>query len=159
MATAEQLRHEFERFMDANGIKYTVLDESDNVLALIFGGDTADTHVLVDFDEAGGQADGVNFKSEAFAKCNGSISSMYQKLNELNRRYRWVKFWVNDDGSIWAMSDAVVFPGSVGEECSQIAFRMSSIIESAIKDLGSSVTVNEETMNMLRMMTMMARFR
>ena len=159
MATAEQLRHEFERFMDSNGIKYTLLDEGDNVIALQFGGDTADTHVLVDFDEAGGQADGVNFKSESFAKCNGSVSSIYPKLNNLNKHYRWVKFWVNDDNTIWATCDAVVFPGSVGQECAQIAFRMSNIIEQAIKELGSSVTVNEEINSMLSMMSFMAKFR
>lgn len=159
MATAEQLRREFERFMDSNGIKYTLIDESDNLLALQFAGDTADTHVLIDFDEDGGQADGVNFKSEAFAKCNGSVSNIYPKLNSLNKQYRWVKFWVNDDGAIWANCDAVVFPGSVGEECAQIAFRMSRIIEEAIKDLGSSVTVNDEVSNMLRMMSFLAKLR
>ena len=157
MATAEQLRHEFERFMDSHDVKYTVIDEADNILALLFGGTTADTHVIVDFDEMGGLADGVNFRSEAFAKCNVSNSSIYPKLNQLNRDYRWVKFWVSDEGDISATSDAVVYLGSVGEECMQVAIRMSQIIEQAIGSLGNSVTVNDDTISAIRMMALFSQ--
>lgn len=159
MATAEQLRGEFQRFMDAHDIKYTVIDESDNMISLIFGGQGTDTHVIVDFDEEGNNATSVQFRSEAFAECNGSIASALPAINKINSSYRWVKFWVKDDGKIYADCDALVFPGSVGEECAQIAFRMSNIIEEAIKQLQGVATVSDDTIAALRMMSLFAKLR
>ena len=155
MATAEQLRHEFESFMKSKGINYTVIDESDNVIAMLFRGNDNDTHVVVDFDENGGEADGVHFFSERFAKCKGSISSALPVINKLNRDYRWVTFFVDDEGAISATSDAIVYPGSVGPECVQCVFRMSGIIERALDELKSVAEIDLEAHHMLSMITLL----
>ena len=155
MATAEDLRKEFMEFMDRLDVKYTVFSESDNIVHLAFGGEKQ-TFVLVDFDEEDDDADSVHFVSQSFAKATkASMAGALVKLNEINRRFRWVKFHMDDDGAISADCDAVVFSGTVGEECTQIAFRMSSIIKDALGMLEGVAEIDEDTKRMLDIMAMM----
>ena len=135
MATAQDLRREFTRFMDDEGVRYAVLDEDDNILYLAFDGDK-DTFVLVDFDEEGDDATSVHFVSQGFAKAEKpKIPAALVKLNEINRQFRWVKFHMADDGAISADADAALVPGHVGEACWEIVLRMSGIIENALDEL------------------------
>ena len=156
MATAEDLRKEFMDFMDAKGVKYTILDEADNILYLAFGGDT-DTYVMVDFDEEGDNASSVHFSSLGFAKIEqADMPAALVKLNEVNRKYRWATFFINDN-ELSANSDAKIFPGSVGPECFEVAIRLSNIIEDAMKDFAGIATPDEEKMKMLAIVAMMKR--
>lgn len=157
MATAESLRQEFMRYMDSKDIKYTVFDEEDNIVYLAFGGDK-ETFVLVDFDEDGNNADSAHFLSSNFAKAEkATIPLALVRLNEINRQYRWVKFYMSDEGEISADCDAVLSPGSVGPECVQISMRMSNIIEDAIDKLAGAAEINEEAKRMLDIIALMKR--
>lgn len=157
MATAESLRREFMQHMDSRDIKYTVFDEDDNIVYLAFGGDK-ETYVLVDFDEAGNDADSVHFLSQNFAKAEKSkIPLALVRINEINRQYRWVKFHMSDDGEISADCDAVISPGSVGPECVQVAVRMSNIIEDALDKLEGAAEINEEAKRTLDIIALMKR--
>ena len=157
MATAEDLRREFMNYMDAKGIKYTVLDEKDNIVYLAFGGDK-ETFVLVDFDEEDDNASSVHFLSQNFAKAERAmIPSALVKVNEINRSYRWVKFYISDDGEISADCDAVIQPGSVGAECLEITIRMSNIIEGALDKLAGIADINKEAKQMLDVVALMKR--
>lgn len=156
MATAEQLRQEFMKFMDRKGLKYTVFDEDDNIVYLAFGG-SKETFVLADFDEEGNKADSVHFVSQGFAKAS-NIPAALVKLNEINKSYRWVKFYMDDQGTISADCDAMVYPGSVGEECTAICIRMSNIIEGALDKLAGVAEIDEDAKRMLDMMAVLKRF-
>lgn len=157
MATAESLRQEFMRHMDSRDIKYTVFDEDDNIVYLAFGGDK-ETFVLVDFDEDGNDAETVHFVSNNFAKAEKSkIPLALVRINEINRQYRWVKFYMSDDGEISADCDAVVSSGSVGPECVQIAIRMSNIIEDALDKLAGAAEINEDAKRTFDLIAVMKR--
>ena len=157
MATAEDLRREFMNHMDAKGIKYTVFDEDDNIVYLAFGGDK-ETFVLVDFDEEGNNASSVHFLSQNFAKADRpNIPAALVKLNEINKSYRWVKFYMSDEGEISADCDAVIQPGSVGPECLEITIRMSNIIEGALDKLAGVAEINKEAKQMLDIVALMKR--
>lgn len=157
VVSAEQMRKAFMQYMDQNDIKYAVLDESDNLVALTFGGSKYDTFVLVDFDE-GGNCDSVHFSSQHFAKCElGSLPNVIIKLNELNRRFRWLKFWVDEEGHLTADSDAIIEIGSVGAECVQAAFRISDILEDALEALEGFAVPDEETANAIKLAMLMKK--
>ena len=117
------------RYMDKHGIKYA--DKNDRIVSVTYNGDNLNKiPVLVIFDEDG---DGIvqldcweiaKFKDDKRAA--GMIAS-----NELNAKYRWVKFYVDDDGDMRAQIDAYVDYDTVGEECSKLVQRMVSIIDKA----------------------------
>ena len=117
------------RYMDKHGIKY--VDKNDRIVSVTYNGDNLNKiPVLVIFDEDG---EGIvqldcweiaKFKDDKRAA--GMIAS-----NELNAKYRWVKFYVDDDGDMRAQIDAYVDYDNVGEVCSKLVQRMVSIIDKA----------------------------
>ena len=144
MVTAEQLRQEFMDHMDKLGVRYTVMDDEDNIVYLSFGGDT-ETFVIVDFDESNdGDANSVCFVSQGFAQVKqANVPAALVKLNEVNGRYRWVKFFMREN-QLTAIFDAKVYPGSVGDECTEMAVRMSNNIERALKDFEGIAVVDDD---------------
>lgn len=143
-ATAPQMRNAFARFMDTKGIKYTVLDDDDNIIYLAFGGSRYDTFVLVDFDE-NVPCDSAHFSSNGFAKIiPGKNAEALVKLNQINKKFRWVKFWMDDEGKFTADCDAVLDMATVGEECLQVAIRLSNIIENALEELEGVAQMDKE---------------
>ena len=156
MATAEELRKEFTDYMDEREIKYTVLKEDDNIVYLAFGGDQ-DTYVMVDFDENDNDSESVHFSSHDFAVVEkANVPAALVKLNEVNQKYRWVKFYMSDNNKLCADCDATIFPGSVGYECFRSACRLSDIIEIALKDFEGIAEPDEDAM---KMFTMIAAFK
>ena len=85
-----------------------------------------------------------------FAKCDYVSTRAYTIVNDLNKNYRWLKFWIGEDGYITADMDAIVYPGSVGRECAEVILRMSKILESAIESLKEVADVSKEEENAIR---------
>lgn len=144
MATAEELRKEFTDLMDQEDVAYTIFNTEDNIVSMAFvNGDGPTTTLHVDFDEDGDNSDSVHFVAHRVAKCSKEkIPAVILKVNDVNKRFRWCKFHVDIDddfGWIDVYSDAQVYPGTVGIECVECAFRMASIIEDAIEMLGDLV--------------------
>lgn len=142
MGLPEDLFQEMTDFFDAEDIKYSIIDRADNFAAIRYapspwkkdGG--IRTRVSIDFDE-NPKDDGsvtVHFASLRVAACDEERApEAFVRINELNRRYRWVKFWFRpEDNTLNADADAILFPGSVGKECKQYALRLSDILEDAL---------------------------
>ena len=61
---------------------------------------------------------------------------MYKVCSDLNHKFRWVKFYVDDsDNTVTAESDAVTQAGSAGEEAFELVLRMTKIIDEAYDEL------------------------
>ena len=116
MATTETLRTEFERYMDEHNVKYTVVNEAENVVLLSFSrSEDESTRVFVDFDESD-NASSVHFCVQNFAKVKSQdlLPKALLIVNELNMNWRWLKFYIDVNSlEITADSDAKVFPGTV----------------------------------------------
>ena len=57
---------------------------------------------------------------------------LYKICSELNARFRWVKFFIDEnDNTITVAEDAVTQLDSVGEETFELVLRMTHIIEEA----------------------------
>ncbi len=161
MATTETLRTEFERYMDEHNVKYTVVNEAENVVLLSFSrSEDESTRVFVDFDESD-NASSVHFCVQNFAKVKSQdlLPKALLIVNELNMNWRWLKFYIDVNSlEITADSDAKVFPGTVGDECTEICFRAANIIDEAFKQLdaviekdeGEDAPSKEELLSMLK---------
>ena len=134
MATAEQLRAEFQAYLESRGIDYAVVDEADNIVLLAFEGSKYDTDVFCDFDEQGDEAESVHIVSQSYAKAFDKTAALL-KINEVNSRFRWVKTYMDEEGFISSDLDAYVYPGIVGEEVTMLAISTSDIIEEILEHL------------------------
>ena len=154
MGKPEELFKEMCSYFDSEGIKYLVLNEEDNLVRLLFSGRSwkdgggLDTKLFVDFDEQAEQ-DGsvtVHFASIDIAKCSDdNVPEALVRINALNKGYRWVKFWFDpNNNSFNADADAIVFPGTVGKECTHYAFRMSGIVEDALLEMKDIFTPSKD---------------
>ena len=131
----QKYAREFTMYMDSEGIKYT--EQNENVIKVVYSGDNLDTiSIYAIFDEDGDHLvqmrcwEIVNFKNNeaaAFAVCN-----------ELNKQFRWAKFYLDNDNDIVAMVDAILDLDTCGEECMELVRRMVSIIDDAYPQLAKA---------------------
>ena len=64
------------------------------------------------------------------------LDRMYEACSELNRSFRWLKFYVDaSDNTVTAEDDAIVTPESAGEEIFGILARMVGIVDRAHPEL------------------------
>ena len=117
----------FMRFMDCNNIKYT--DVKENVVRVVYTGDNLKTIPIYVFFDADGEGlvtlrcwEIANFKDRN--KGHALIA-----CNTLNKQYRWVKFYLDDDGDIVAQIDAYIDEETCGSECTNLVKRMVNIID------------------------------
>ena len=54
---------------------------------------------------------------------------LYTSCNELNNKYRWVKFYLDDDSDVVAQIDAYVDDETCGGECLSLVRRMVNIVD------------------------------
>ena len=117
------------RYMDTKGIKYN--DRGDNTVMVKYTGDNLKTiSILVLFDKDGDNL--VQFACWEIARFNDDkYAAGMITCNSMNAKFRWVKFYIDEDKDIRAEMDAYVDLGTVGEECSHLVSRMVNIIDEA----------------------------
>ena len=117
----------FMRHMDRNNIKYT--DVRENVVRVVYTGDNLRTiPVFVFFDAEGDPL--VSFKCWEIANFkNEKMAAGIIACNELNNKYRWVKFYLDDDSDVVAQIDAYVDDETCGGECLSLVRRMVHIVD------------------------------
>ena len=116
-------------FFDAKGIKYAANDER-NVIRTGFGANNKENvEVLLIFD--GDETMGLrSFNYVKFP--DAKKPQMYQLCSELNKSFRWVKFYVDEqDNTITLADDAVIQLETVGEEAFELMMRMIGIADNA----------------------------
>ena len=126
-------KSEFLRACDAQGIRYRDVDE--NRVSISYRGEnTNDITVVVIFDNDG---DGlVALRCWSFGKATPSKRLEFLECcNSLNTTYRWVKFYIDNDGDIAVSDDAVIDISSVGPEVIQLVHRMVGIYDDAYLEL------------------------
>lgn len=113
-----------------------VSDFEKPMIVLSFGGgDYSYTHVVIHliFDE-----DGESAQVQTSPIANVPVektSKMLLTLNECNHKFRWVKFYLDEDNDIIADADVIFDEQNVGEACLEIIMRTASIIDDAYPDL------------------------
>ena len=118
----------FMEHMDGEGVKYA--DHSDNVVKVTYGGDNLRSiPIYVVFDKEGDPL--VQLKCWEIANLKSKVGKAMIACNELNNKYRWVKFYIDKDGDINGELDAIVDSATCGEECLSLVRRSVNIIDEA----------------------------
>lgn len=122
---------EFCRHLDANNVNYSV--DLEHVVSIGFSGgeNLASCDMKVIFDKDGGNT--VAFKSWSIGKFKDEAK--YAKAiilcNALNARFRWAKFYLDDDRDVNVECDALVDRNTVGDVCFEITLRLMRIMDDA----------------------------
>lgn len=61
--------------------------------------------------------------------------NILETLNRLNSSYRWVTFYLTDNGSVTAQDDAVIDLKSCGEEVNRCLIQLSGIVDEAYPEI------------------------
>ena len=119
-----------QAYFESKGIRSAGVDEERNILQVKFGGDNTNITILLCFTADGGY---VTFKSFNLCKFSpDKLPQMYKACSELNRDYKWVKFYVDEsDNTVTAQDDAIIQLDSCGEECYELVGRMVTIVDEA----------------------------
>ncbi len=119
------------------GLKFEHKDDYEKpMIVLNFGGgDFSYTHVAIHviFDPDGTSAQIITgpIASVPVEK----TSQLLLALNDCNHKFRWVRFYLDDDNDVIANADMLFTEQNVGAACTEIVMRTASIIDDAYPDI------------------------
>ena len=125
----------FTEHMDEKNVKYTV--KSENVVNVSYNGDNKDElSIYVIFDKDGEGY--VEFKCWDVEKFKNKREAGIQVCNAMNLKFRWVKFYLDDDDDVIASIDAIIDRSTCGAECLSLVLRLVNIVDDAYPDIAKA---------------------
>ena len=119
---------EYMRYMDNRGIRYRIINE--NHLEISFRGKNMNTiSISVLFNGAGKNDVSFYCFDIASVKDDNKYASALVLCNELNLKYSWIKFFIDENRNVTAGIYALVDISSVGSECSNLVNIMVDIVD------------------------------
>lgn len=89
--------------------------------------------VLIFVDEDGGS---VHVQTEPIVHVpDNRLAQLLVACNTLNKQYRWLKFYIDDENDVMVNIDAVIDSVTAGDECMELAIRTINIVDSAYPTL------------------------
>ncbi len=129
MANYKQI---FMNYLSVQDIKYQ--DQGDNAVRIVYTGDNMSSiPVFVFFDRDGDPL--VQFRCWEIVNFNGMVGQGIQVCNALNAKYRWVKFYLDDDNDVICECDAYIDNNTCGNVCLSLVRRMVNITDEAYPEL------------------------
>ncbi len=128
-----KLKSAYMTYMKENKIYFSDRDElSLSVTYSCENAGSVTVYVRFDDDDSGC----AHFSVSGIASCDASSRNAgLAACNQLNSRYRWVKFYLDSDNKVAADSDAMAFPETSGEVFSLLVQRMVTVIDAAYPKL------------------------
>ena len=128
-------------FFDAKGMKYTVLNDENGVIEVIYSGkNMMRIRVVLDFDEDE-KSVAIHSYTIAKPKDNSEMSKIkaYMVCNMLNQKWRWFKFYLDVDYEFTVGCDAVIDLYTAGEECYELIQRITEIVDKSYPIIMQSI--------------------
>lgn len=126
----------FTAYLDAKGVRY--VDQGEHVVKITYEGDNLKSiPVYVFFDEDGEPL--VQLKCWDVVSCKDKEDKGIRICNDLNNKYRWVKFSVDNDSDVVISIDAYIDGATCGEECLKLVARVVNITDNAYPDLVKAI--------------------
>ena len=119
----------FKSFLDREGIRYN--EGNNEIISITYSAENTNSiEVFVRFDEDGkNRVTLVSFAIGEFPQAQ--FAKALVTCNMMNRKYRWVKFYINDNNCIAVSSDAILDEETCGDECMEYVIRIVKIIDGA----------------------------
>ena len=116
-------------YMDSHGIRYIDHDRF-HVEVRYSGSNLRSIPVHIFFDKNG--EDNVRLVCWKIARYTENQTEVACIMcNTMNKHFRWVKFYTDDDGDVLCEMDAFVDPVWVGEECAKLVRKMVYFVDEA----------------------------
>ena len=132
----EQVNRVGRAFND-RGLKFDHVDDYEKpMIVLNFGGgDFSYTHVAIHvvFDEDGESAQILT--SPIASVPAEKTAKLLLVLNECNHKFRWIKFYLDDDNDVIADADVIFDEQNSCDVCIEIVMRTASIIDDAYSEI------------------------
>ena len=123
------------------GLKYEHIDDYEKpMITLNFGGgDFSYTHVAIHviFDLDGESAQIVT--SPVAAVPGEKTAKLLLTLNECNHKFRWIKFYLDEDNDVIVNADIIFDEINAGPTCIEIVMRTANIIDEAYPDIMKAI--------------------
>lgn len=117
-----------QSYFESKEMHCQTIEDKENLLLLNVRCDNTTLKVILDFTD-----DNKYVTVKCYNVCNfkaDKLEQMYKLCSELNKGYKWVKFYVDEsDNSITAQDDAIIQLDTCGEECYELVGRMVIIID------------------------------
>lgn len=124
---------DFIRTCDREGLKYKeprTTDSGKTAVTLGVSGSHGNSYNVgfyFDTDEKG-----VAVRVYQFTACNDSnYAKMLLACNQLNNKYRWLKFVIDDDRDINIEADCIISPTTAGTVCTEMFYHVMGIAKDA----------------------------
>lgn len=116
----------YMQHLDNRGVNYT--EPREDVVKVSYKSENlSGIPVLAFFDKDG---DGmVEFKCFDIINMKGKTQEGMAACNEMNAKWRWVKFYIDDDDDIICEADSYICEDNCGEVCESMMDRMADIVE------------------------------
>ena len=113
-------------YLRREGIKFEQL--KDYVLKITYTGDNLNSiPIILSFDEDGDPM--ISCRCWNIANFKNKEPAGILACNELNTKYRWVKYYIDKDSDVVAELDALIDEYSCGEFCLTLVRKMVNIID------------------------------
>ena len=134
MADANSQALDFERALEAHGLKFDRIDvaEGDKPLVAL---NHVRIHVFFDMDGESAQV----VTSPIVSVPADKTAAVLLAVNSANTRFRWVKFYIDDDNDLIAEADAIISEPTGGEVLTELVGRTASIIDDVYADFMRAV--------------------
>lgn len=129
----------FEQVLDERGIVYSeVSNPRFSVLKLCYSTENIEQlNIFFWFDEDG---ESVRFGSGAIAHVpDDRIDVVLRTLNDMNLRYRWLKFGMDSDNDVLVSGDSILSSGTVGSVCFELLGRTLNICDGVYPELVKAI--------------------
>ena len=117
-------------YFESKEMRCQEIEGRENLLLLNIRADNLEMKVLLDFTE-----DGKYVTIKIYNLCKfpaDKLNQMYKLCSELNKEYKWAKFYVDEsDNTLTVQDDAIIQLDTCGAECYEISARLVLIADEA----------------------------
>lgn len=118
-------------FFDSIDLSYDLDGENREVIKTGFGGldNISGVRIIFIFDD---DEHSVHLIAPQIVKVPADkFDKIYKVINEINQKFRWVKFYMDKDGDVMVDADCILDMETCGQECLEIMQRTANIADSA----------------------------
>lgn len=128
----------FVDYCDKEGIRYTDLD--DHSMKIVYTGDNLNSiPIFVSFDKEGGPT--VSFRCWNIANFSKSPANGILVCNDMNAKWKWVKFYIDDDRDVIAEVDVRLNDYTCAALCHATLRSIVNIVDEAYPEFMKSLWV------------------
>ena len=141
-----QLATNLRAFFDEKSIYYKIVGNDEE--AFIIQQKLKDTDIIVRFLVITKPEDSsVSIYAKQLCKVDTVSLPLLELLNEFNRDYRWLSFYVDKDNQVSLLVDANVTPNNIGDICMQLMGRtvnIANVLHPRLMEIVSPKDANPE---------------